>query len=131
MFNFGFSHASESAINETSLAETSTLGGMDFTCDGIISNDVMSFDLNKTSTQDTLDDYNDWDKLYLYYRHLNYQGGVFQAAPVNLSSVISPSGLPGNTTMMMTQDQTVASQNVTDDGVIEEEIPADFLNELK
>ncbi len=80
-FNITYSDGDVPAINETAVAESTTLGGMDFTCDGSVSSNSRRFDMNFDNAYTTLSDYDDWGNLFLYYPYLNYSNGKFQLTP--------------------------------------------------
>lgn len=80
-FNITYSDGDLTAINETAVAETTTLGGMDYTCDGSLSSNARRFDLNFDNAYTTLPDYDDWSNIFTYYTYLNYSNGKFQLTP--------------------------------------------------
>ncbi|TQV85906.1 fibronectin type III domain-containing protein [Aliikangiella coralliicola] len=129
-YHLDYSNGKHASFSESGFNEAYVLGGQDLNCDGIISNSQTSFNINYdyrapdfvTPRFDTLRDYNDWDNIYLYYRHLNYsQDGHFLATP-NLAAkyAIEPadvvpgaigSGKSVNTTSRVNQESLIESRS--------------------
>lgn len=80
-FNITYSDGDRPTIDENNIAESFTLGGMDYTCDGSVSGSYGSFDINFDGKYELMPDYNDWGNLYLYYAYLNYSDGQFLIEP--------------------------------------------------
>ncbi|BAJ02532.1 fibronectin type III domain-containing protein [Shewanella violacea] len=79
-YNLDYSYGNHASFNEAGFNEAYVEGGIDLTCDGLVSNQTSSFNINYdyyapdyvSARYDTMRDYNDWDNIHLYYKQLNY-----------------------------------------------------------
>jgi hypothetical protein len=105
-YNLDFSYGTHASFNESSFNETYVLGGVDLDCDGSVSNRNTSYNINyDTHAPDyvsarfgNMRDYNDWNNIYLYYRHLNYSsdGNFLMAGNIAARQAIEPANVvPG------------------------------------
>ncbi len=81
LFHIDYSDGDNPSLDENAISEASTLGGLDYDCDGSVSQSNGRFDINFSNTYDVLHDYDDWGNLTLYYRYLNYRNGKFLVSP--------------------------------------------------
>ncbi|QTD49286.1 PPC domain-containing protein [Sulfidibacter corallicola] len=105
-FHITYSDGTNAPIDENAISEAGTLGGLDYDCDGSVSNSTGSFDINFSGTYNVLEDYDDWDNLYLYYRYLNYQNGQFIIEPgTNVLWARSPGDVNGQNSQSLRKEE--------------------------
>lgn len=105
-YNLDFSYGNKASFSESNFNESYVLGGLDLDCDGAVSNFYKAFNINYdtiapdyvTARYSNMRDYNDWDNIYLYYRHLNYstEGKFLMSANLSAKHAIEPANVvPG------------------------------------
>ena len=105
-YNLDYSYGDHASFSESSFNEAYVLGGLDLNCDGSVSNRNTSYNINYdthapdyvSGRYDNMRDFNDWDNIYLYYRHLNYStdGNFLMAANLAAKHAIEPANVvPG------------------------------------
>ncbi len=105
-YNLDFSYGNHASFNESNFNEAYVLGGLDLNCDGLVSNRNTAFNINYdtyapdyvSGRYDNMRDFNDWDNIYLYYRHLNYSsdGKFLMSANLAAKNAIEPANVvPG------------------------------------